>query len=66
MLGVGRFGGIAGSFLVAELARRHFGFADIFATIAAAGAIACVGLLVKQFAEPHTPTDSLGIESVHH
>lgn len=50
MLGIGRFGGIAGSFLVAELARRHFGFADIFATVAVAGAIAGVGLLVKQWA----------------
>ncbi|MGN6317124.1 MFS transporter [Trinickia sp.] len=50
MLGIGRFGGIAGSFLVAELARRHFGFADIFATVAVAGAIACVGLLIKQWA----------------
>ncbi|WP_155675350.1 MFS transporter, partial [Burkholderia territorii] len=41
MLGVGRFGGIAGSFLVAELTRRHFSFAGVFATIAVAGLLAC-------------------------
>ena len=66
MLGVGRFGGIAGSFLVAELARRHFSFADIFATVAVAGAVASVGLLVKQFAAPQAPTSSVGVESVPH
>ncbi|HKT97450.1 MAG TPA: MFS transporter [Paraburkholderia sp.] len=53
MLGIGRFGGIAGSFLVAELARRHFSFAGIFATIAVAGLVACAALLVKQAARPH-------------
>ena len=37
MLVVGRFGGIAGSFLVAELTRRHFTFAGVFATLAVAG-----------------------------
>jgi AAHS family 4-hydroxybenzoate transporter-like MFS transporter len=66
MLGVGRFGGIAGSFLVAELARRHFSFADIFATVAVAGAVASVGLLVKQFAAPQAPTSSLSVESIPH
>jgi AAHS family 4-hydroxybenzoate transporter-like MFS transporter len=66
MLGIGRFGGIAGSFLVAELARRHFSFADIFATVAAAGAIACVGLLIKQLAGPQAPANSVGVESIHH
>jgi AAHS family 4-hydroxybenzoate transporter-like MFS transporter len=54
MLGIGRFGGIAGSFLVAELARRHFSFAGIFATIAVAGVISCVALLIKQAVRPHT------------
>ncbi|SEA94044.1 MFS transporter, AAHS family, 4-hydroxybenzoate transporter [Paraburkholderia sartisoli] len=52
MLGIGRFGGIAGSFLVAELARRHFSFAGIFAMIALAGVIACVALLIKQASRP--------------
>jgi MFS transporter, AAHS family, 4-hydroxybenzoate transporter len=53
MLGIGRFGGIAGSFLVAELTRRHFTFAGIFATIAVAGIIACIALLIKQMARPY-------------
>jgi AAHS family 4-hydroxybenzoate transporter-like MFS transporter len=53
MLGIGRFGGIAGSFLVAELTRRHFTFAGIFATVAVAGLISCVALLIKQAARPH-------------
>ncbi len=30
MLGIGRFGGIAGSFLVAELAARDLSFSQIF------------------------------------
>jgi AAHS family 4-hydroxybenzoate transporter-like MFS transporter len=48
MLGIGRFGGIAGSFLVAELARRQFGFAGTFTVIAVAGLVAMAALLVKQ------------------
>ncbi|AJW94516.1 sugar (and other) transporter family protein [Burkholderia gladioli] len=52
MLGIGRFGGIAGSFLVAELAARHVSFANVFATIAVAGLMSCVALLVKQSVRP--------------
>jgi AAHS family 4-hydroxybenzoate transporter-like MFS transporter len=48
MLGVGRFGGIAGSFLVAELARRHLPLADIFGVVAIPGLVAAAALLVKQ------------------
>jgi AAHS family 4-hydroxybenzoate transporter-like MFS transporter len=48
MMGIGRFGGIAGSFLVAELARRHWGFTGTFAVIALAGVVAAIALLVKQ------------------
>ncbi|WP_343676827.1 MFS transporter [Paraburkholderia heleia] len=58
MLGIGRFGGIAGSFLVAELARRHVTFAGIFATIAVAGLIAGAALLVKQAARPQASGSS--------
>jgi len=54
MLGVGRFGGIAGSFLVAELTRRHFTFAGVFATIAVAGVLSCLALLIKQVARPYS------------
>lgn len=56
MLGIGRFGGIAGSFLVAELTRRHFSFGGIFAMVAIAGLIACVALLLKQAVRPHGAT----------
>ena len=40
MLGLGRFGGIAGSFLVAELARRQLAFSSIFTIVAIPGLIA--------------------------
>jgi AAHS family 4-hydroxybenzoate transporter-like MFS transporter len=52
MLGIGRFGGIAGSFLVAELSRRQFAFNEIFTIVAVAGVIAAVALLIKQAARP--------------
>jgi MFS transporter, AAHS family, 4-hydroxybenzoate transporter len=52
MLGLGRFGGIAGSFLVAELARRQLSFGGIFAVVAIPGLISAVALLVKQIAHP--------------
>jgi AAHS family 4-hydroxybenzoate transporter-like MFS transporter len=51
MLGIGRFGGIAGSFLVAELARRQVGFAGTFTAIALAGLVAMTALLVKRQAQ---------------
>jgi AAHS family 4-hydroxybenzoate transporter-like MFS transporter len=47
MLGIGRFGGIAGSFLVAELARRQLDFAGTFMVIALAGVVSTVALIVK-------------------
>lgn len=50
MMGIGRFGGIAGSFLVAELSSRHLGFSQIFAVMAVPGLIAAAALLVKQWA----------------
>jgi len=54
MLGIGRFGGIAGSFLIAELARRQLDFASIFAIVAVAGVIAALALAIKQFAHPES------------
>ncbi|WP_179405033.1 MFS transporter [Burkholderia guangdongensis] len=66
MLGVGRFGGIAGSFLVAELTRRHVTFAGVFATIAVAGLLSCIALLIKQMARPHDATATGGVESLGH
>jgi MFS family permease len=50
MLGIGRFGGIAGSFLVAELSARHLGFSEIFTAVAVPGLVATVAVLLKDFA----------------
>jgi len=55
MLGIGRFGGIAGSFLVAELAARQATFNEVFAVVAIPGVIAAVALLVKQSVHPEDP-----------
>ena len=63
MLGIGRFGGIAGSFLVAELSRQQLGFSTIFSILAIPGAIAAVALLVKQFAHPEGPSAKAVIAS---
>jgi AAHS family 4-hydroxybenzoate transporter-like MFS transporter len=60
MMGVGRFGGVAGSFLVAELARRQVGFESIFAVIAVAGVLATLALLVKHWGEPDAPEAGAG------
>ncbi len=47
MMGIGRFGGIAGSFLVAELSRRALSFSEVFAVLAIPGLIAAAALIVK-------------------
>ena len=52
MLGLGRFGGIAGSFLVAELSRQQLSFSQIFTIVAIPGLISAAALMVKQFAHP--------------
>jgi AAHS family 4-hydroxybenzoate transporter-like MFS transporter len=51
MMGIGRLGGIAGSFLVAELARLSFGIEGIFGVVAMAGVVATLALLVKLAAD---------------
>jgi MFS transporter, AAHS family, 4-hydroxybenzoate transporter len=67
MLGMARFGGVAGSFLVAELVRRHFTLVGVFATIAVAGALSCIALLVKQASPPHVfGTQPDGVGSLSH
>ena len=48
MLGVGRFGGIAGSFLVAELSRRGLTTPQIFMIVAMPGAVAAAAILLKR------------------
>jgi AAHS family 4-hydroxybenzoate transporter-like MFS transporter len=53
MMGIGRFGGIFGSFLVAELSRAELGLSEMFTVIAVPGLIAAAALLIKQISEPH-------------
>jgi AAHS family 4-hydroxybenzoate transporter-like MFS transporter len=52
MMGIGRFGGIVGSFLVAELSRRQLGFGEIFGVVAVPGLLAAAALFVKQWSDP--------------
>jgi len=56
MLGVGRFGGIAGSFLVAELSRRQMAFSQVFTVVALAAVVSTAALLVKIAAERNKPS----------
>lgn len=58
MLGIGRFGGIAGSFLVGELSRRNLDFPTIFAIVAGPGLIAAVALTMKRFARAEAEPSS--------
>lgn len=48
MLGAGRIGGIAGSFLVAQLAAMQLGFSAILAVLAIPGLLAAAALIAKQ------------------
>jgi AAHS family 4-hydroxybenzoate transporter-like MFS transporter len=57
MMGIGRFGGIAGSFLVAELSRRNLDFSQIFMIVAISGLVAAAALVIKQLAHPETKSD---------
>jgi AAHS family 4-hydroxybenzoate transporter-like MFS transporter len=59
MMGIGRFGGIFGSFLVAELSRRQLGFGTIFAIVAVPGLLAAAALLIKQLTDPRAPNTTL-------
>jgi AAHS family 4-hydroxybenzoate transporter-like MFS transporter len=52
MLGIGRFGGIVGTFWVGELQRRHVSIASVFALVAIPGIVAALALAVKQWAHP--------------
>jgi len=53
MLGIGRFGGIAGSFMVAEMSRRQMGMGEIFLALAVPGLVACLALLTKLAINPN-------------
>ncbi|WP_395399572.1 MFS transporter [Pseudoduganella sp. UC29_106] len=48
MLGAGRVGGIAGSFLVAQLAAMQLGFSAILTVLAIPGLLAAAALIAKQ------------------
>jgi AAHS family 4-hydroxybenzoate transporter-like MFS transporter len=66
MLGVGRFGGIAGSMLVAQLSALKLGFADMFAVLAVPGVLAAVGLMLKQWVHPETaPEHQAAVTEAH-
>lgn len=52
MLGIGRFGGIAGSFLVAQLQGAHVTLPNVFAVVAAAGLVSAAALMVKRRVDP--------------
>jgi MFS transporter, AAHS family, 4-hydroxybenzoate transporter len=60
MLGIGRFGGIAGSFLVAELMRRQLSFTAIFTILAATGLVASAALVIKLLASTGNGATSFG------
>ena len=68
MLGLGRFGGIGGSFLVAERARQQLDFTSIFAIVAVPGLVAALALLVKQFVHPEDRSSGTGrtVEALGH
>jgi AAHS family 4-hydroxybenzoate transporter-like MFS transporter len=66
MLGMGRFGGIAGSFLVAELARRQLALPDIFLVVATPALLAAAALVVKQFVHPHVKAPSVARDLAAH
>jgi AAHS family 4-hydroxybenzoate transporter-like MFS transporter len=59
MMGIGRFGGIFGSFLVGELSRRQLGFDTIFAVVAVPGLLACAALVAQQVRHPAQVTERL-------
>ncbi|MCA3182729.1 MULTISPECIES: aromatic acid/H+ symport family MFS transporter [unclassified Cupriavidus] len=58
MLGIGRFGGIAGALLGAELLRMHLGFDAIFTLLTVPAFIAAGALVVKQFSGAGDAVDS--------
>lgn len=66
MLGIGRFGGIAGSFLVAQLSVLHAGFATVFTVVAVPALIAAAALWFKRDADTFTvPGPRAGLADAH-
>jgi AAHS family 4-hydroxybenzoate transporter-like MFS transporter len=56
MMGIGRIGGIVGSYLVAQLMAAHLDVATVFSVVAIPGLVAGVALLVKRRADPNART----------
>lgn len=67
MLGIGRFGGITGSFLVAQLSAAHMGFGQIFAVVAIPGLVAAAAVWAKQMIYPTqaTPLSAVAGTAAH-
>ena len=66
MLGIGRFGGIAGSFLVADLTRLNFSFEGVFAVLGTAGIGSCAALIVLQSSSRAEPGRYKAVERGAH
>ena len=62
MLGFGRFGGIAGSFLVAALTAWHLSFGGIFAVVAIPGLVSAAALVIKQLAHPEQAAAGVSVK----
>jgi len=62
MLGIGRFGGITGALLGAELLRLHLGFDAIFTLLAVPAFLAAGALMVKFFSGRHAPEAGAGAQ----
>jgi AAHS family 4-hydroxybenzoate transporter-like MFS transporter len=58
MLGIGRFGGIVGSFLVAQLQAAQVTLPHVFAIVGVAGLVSAGALLVKHRSDPAGGTGS--------
>ena len=57
MLGVGRLGGILGTWVMGGLASQHLPNSQLFAYAAAPGLIAAAALIIKQLAHPESAVD---------
>lgn len=63
MLGIGRFGGITGALLGAELLRLQLGFDTIFTLLAAPAFLAAIALMVKHFGASKAPAAEPGAQA---
>lgn len=63
MLGIGRFGGIVGTFWVGEMQRQHVSIATVFTLVAIPGIVAALALAVKHWADPEHKAHPVPIET---